>query len=192
MFVARALPVLAAAALALGACSSTTYTTIPHPLHVGQVAPNNVPFENTREERRRRLPGGSLTDEAQLVSLTPEQICLRVSVWATDIEPARADLSTYSIVLLADDNPGTENTPQSVQLEQPEYGQLHGVRRVYAGGYGTTATSHMYQMTQQPASICFANGGFVTPSTTHLTLELRGPGRTTNINFEWEFSSSVR
>ena len=34
-------------------------------------------------------------------------------------------------------------------------------------------------------------GGFVTPSTTHLTMELRGPGRHTNINFEWDFSSAV-
>lgn len=190
MFKARPILTVLAAAVALAACGSTSYVTIRHPLQVGQVDPNRVPFENAREESRRRLPAGTLVDEAQLLTLTPEQICVHVVVWGTDIEPQRSDLSTYSIVLVAD-NAGVENAPQQVQLEQPRYGQYAGIRRVYRGGYSATATSHVYQLTQQPAQICFANGGFVTPSTTHLTLELRGPGRHTNINFEWDFTSAV-
>ncbi len=181
---------LLGAAIGLAACGATTFVTIRHPLHVGQVDPNSVPFENSREESRRRLPAGTLVDEAQLVTLTPEQICVRVTVWGSDIEPERADFNNYSIVLVAD-NAGVENAPQNVALDQPRYGQYHGIRRVYMGGYSATATSHVYQLTQQPATICFANGGFVTPATQHLTLELRGAQRGTNINFEWDFSSAV-
>ncbi len=182
-------PVLAAALL-LSACGATSYVTIRHPLQVGQVDPNNVPFENVREERRRGLPRGTLVDEAQLLSLTPEQICVRVSVWATQLEAQRADFNTYSIVLVAD-SAEVENAPQTVQLEQPTYAQYHGTRGVYRGGYHAHREPFDYQMTQQPATLCFANGGFVTPATTHLTLELRGAARGTNINFEWDFASSV-
>lgn len=187
---ARLTLVLVGAALLLGACGSTTFVTIRHPLQIGQVDPNNVPFENTREERRRRLPGGTLVDEAQLLTLTPEQICVRVTVWGTDLEPERAAFQSYSIVLVAD-HAGVENAPQNVQLEQASYMQVQGTRNVYRGGYSSTPTSHVYQLTRQPAQLCFANGGFVTPSTSHLTLELRGQGRGTNINFEWDFASAV-
>ena len=182
------LPLLAA--LLLGACGATTYVTIRHPLQVGQVDPNNVPFENRREERRRGLRAGTLVDQAQLVTLTPEQICVRVSVWGTQLEPQRADFNTYSIVLVGDSE-GVENTPQSVQLERGGIAQYRGTRGVYRGGYRSQRQAFTYQVTQQPAMICFANRGFVTPATTRLTLELRGHGRGTNINFEWDFASSV-
>ena len=177
-------------ALLLSACGATTYVTIRHPLQVGQVDPNNVPFESTREERRRGLQRGTLVDQAQLISLTPEQICVRVSVWATQLEPQRADFNTYSIVLVAD-NADVENPPQNVQLEQSSYAQYPGTRGVYRGGYRSVRQAFTYQLTQQPATLCFANGGFATPATTHLTLELRGAVRGTNINFEWDFTSSV-
>ena len=179
-----------AAALALGACTTTSYVTIRHPLQVGQVDPNTVPFESRRQERRRGLPAGTLVDEAQLLSLTPEQICVRTSVWGTQLEPQRADYNTYSIVLVAD-NAGVENAPQQVQLEQARVVQYRGFRGVYRGGYSSTRVPFVYQLTQQPATLCFANGGFVTPNTTHLTLEMRGPQRGTNLDFEWEFASSV-
>lgn len=176
------------AAVLVSACGATTYTQIRHPLQVGQVDPNEVPFENTRQERGRQLPAGTLVDSAQLVTLDPNQICLRTEVWGTDLEPERADYNQYSIVLVADDN-GVENVPTNVQLEQPQMMQYPGIRRVYRGGYSSVGQRHMYTITRQPATICFQNGGFVTPSTTHLTLELRG--RRVNLNFEWDFVSSV-
>lgn len=180
-------PILVAAVLA-SACGATSYTTIRHPLQVGQVDPNQVPFENAREERRRRLPAGTLVDNAQLVTLDPNQICLRTEIWGTDLEPERADYNQYSIVLVADDS-NVENAPSNVQVEQPQMMQAQGIRRVYRGGYSSVGQRHVYTITRQPATLCFQNGGFVTPSTTHLTLELRG--RRVNLNFEWDFVSSV-
>jgi len=179
------------AAVALVACGATSYVTIRHPLQVGQVDPNTVPFENSREERRRRLPPGTLVDEAQLLTLTPEQICIRVTVWGTDQVPERAVLDNYSLVLVAD-SADVENVPVNVQLEQPRYDQAQGIRGVYRGGRTSTRVPHLYQLTYQPAVACFNNGGFVTPSTTHLTLELRGAHRGTNLNFEWDFASAVQ
>lgn len=193
----RRLSLLVLSALVfLGACGTTTFVTIRHPLQVGQVDPNQVPYQSAREERRRRLPAGTLVDQAELVSLTPDQICVRVSIWSTQIEPARSDFNTYSVVLVTD-TAGVENAPQNVQLEQPIVSQYQGIRAVRGarrGRYGTSSARvpFMYQVTQQPATMCFANGGFVTPATTHLTLELRGAARRgANINFEWDFTSSV-
>ncbi|HJL14268.1 MAG TPA: hypothetical protein RMH99_01360 [Sandaracinaceae bacterium LLY-WYZ-13_1] len=186
----RAVSLVVLAAAVLVACGRTTYVRIRHPLQVGQVDPNSVPFEHTREERRRRLPPGTLVDEAQLLVLNPEQICVRVTVWSTDLEPQRSDFRGYRIALL-NDRSDLENTSAQIQLEQPRVGQYQGIRRVYRGGYRTTATSHTYTVTQQPAVLCFPNQGFVTPSTTHLTLELEDAGAGNRINFEWDFDSSV-
>ncbi len=180
--------VVAVLAVLAAACGATSFVQIRHPLQVGQVDPNQVPFENAREERRRRLPAGTLVDSAELITLDPNQICVRTTVWGTQLEPQRADYNQYSIVLVADDS-GVENQPTQVQLEQPQVMQMRGVRGVYTGGYSSSRVGFTYQITRQPAVLCFANGGFVRPSTTHLTLELRGPR--TNINFEWDFVSSV-
>lgn len=187
---ARLLSTILLSVVVLAACGATSFVTIRHPLQVGQVDPNQVPFENAREERRRRLPAGTLVDQAQLLTLTAEQICIRVTIWGTQIEADRSNFQNYSIVLVADSE-GVENPPQNVQLEQASFGQFQGTRGVYRGGYRAQRQSFTYQITHQPATLCFANGGFVTPSTTHLTLELRGSRRGTNLNFEWDFTSSV-
>ena len=187
-----ALSAVFVALLVATACTTTTYTTIRHPLQVGGVDANSVPSENVRDEDRRQLPRGTLVDEAQLLTLTPDQICLRVTLWSTQIDPARSDYSQYRIALLAD-RAGVENTTGQIQLEQGTVAQYQGVQsQTRAGGtYGVrrTLSSFTYQVARQPATLCFANGGFVTPSTTHLNLELQGPA---NLNFEWDFDSSVQ
>lgn len=179
----------------LAGCSTTTYVTIRHPLQVGGVDPNQVPFENAREERHRQLPAGTLVDQAQLLELTPDRICVHVSVWADQLQPQRADYNAYRIALLSDQE-GTENTGAQIQMEQPSVAAYQGVRRQaqFTGGYGVVravAMPFVWQITQQPATLCFSNGGFVTPATTHLTLELSDAGAGNRINFEWEFNSSV-
>jgi hypothetical protein len=187
---------LALAAISLlAACTTTTYVRIRHPLQVGGVDPHSVPFDNTREERRRQLPNGVLVDEAQLLTLTPDQICVRVSVWGDQLTPQRADFNAYRIALVSDHD-GVENTSAQIQLEQGTTNAYHGVRRQarYTGGtvpVRAVATPFVWQITQQPAVLCFPNGGFVTPSTTHLTLELNDAGSRNRINFEWDFDSSV-
>lgn len=182
--------------LLLSACgASTTFVTIRHPLQVGGVDPNLVPFENAREERGRQLPAGTLVDQAQLLTLTPDQICLRVSLWGDQLNPQRASFTAYRIALL-NDQPGVENTGAQIQLEQGTTASYHGVRRVarYTGGVAVVravAQPFVWQITHQPAVLCFPNGGFVTPSTTRMTLELNDAGAGNRINFEWELSSSV-
>ena len=84
---------LLVATLALGACSSTHYVSIRHPLHVGQVDQNEVPFEARRVERDRGLGPGSLVDRAQLTEVTPERICE---------EGAVESVSAHSAVVICD------------------------------------------------------------------------------------------
>lgn len=202
--------------LLLGACSSTHYVRIRHPLHVGQVDPNSVPFEARREESPRGLPAGTLVDEAQLVEVTPERICLHTTLWTLDeVNPERGVYQNYNIALL-NDQEGVEMSNAQIQLEQPITQAYNGhiarreqvgTRRVcasYRGQgrrrhcvryrrepvYQTRYYPHVWQVTQHPATMCFGNGGFITPSTTRVALEVdgRGPG---SMTFEWQFDSAV-
>jgi len=198
--------------LLLGACSSTHYVSIRHPLHVGQVDPNEVPFNARRMERPRGLPAGTLTDSASLTEVTPQRICAQTNLWALDeVEPDRGVYQNYRIALLNDQD-GVENANAEIQLSQPQAQQYNGFieRRVPAGWrrvcdryrnrrcvryrrervYVTRRFPHVWQVTNYPAQICFPNGGFVTPSTTRVALEVdgRGPGR---MVFEWQFESAV-
>ena len=204
--------VVVAAAVIVGACSSTHYVQIRHPLQVGQVDPNEVPFEARREESPRGLPAGLLTDTASLTEVTPERICARLELWQLDeVDSGRGVYQNYRIALLNDQD-GVENTDVQVQLEQPtsQAYQGHIAQRVPAGVrnvcaqyinrscvryrqeqmYRTIYVPHVWQVTKAPANVCFANGGFVTPSTTRVSLEVdgQGPGR---MVFEWQFESAV-
>ena len=203
---------IGAFALVLGACSSTHYVTIRHPLHVGQVDPNTVPFEARREESPRGLPAGTLTDQASLTEVTPERICVQTTLWSLpEVDSGRGVYQNYNIALLNDQD-GVENSSGQIQLEQPvsQAYQGHIAQRVPAGWrnvcvsyrnrycvryerqqiWRTVYVPHVWQVTQSPANICFPNGGFVTPSTTRVALEVdgQGPGR---MVFEWQFESAV-
>ena len=204
--------VFAVVVLVLGACSSTRYVTIRHPLHVGQVDQNEVPFDAAREEQARGLPPGSLTDSASLTEVTPERICLHTNLWALDeVQPDRGVYQNYSIALLNDEE-GVENDQAQVMMEQPMTQQYNGFieRREQVGTrtvcaqyrnrscvryrqepvFRTVRYPHVWQVSNYPANICFPNGGFVTPSTTRVALEVdgHGPGR---MVFEWQFESAV-
>lgn len=196
----------------LGACSSTHYVSIRHPLHVGQVDPNEVPFNARREERPRGLPAGTLTDSASLTEVTPERICAVTNLWSLDeVAPDRGAYQSYRIALL-NDQEGVENTSAEINLSQPQTQHYNGFieRRVQEGWERVCAAQrnrvcvrweerpryvirrfpHVWQVTNYPAQVCFPNGGFVTPSTTRVALEVdgSGPGR---MVFEWQFESAV-
>lgn len=210
--ISRTTPLIVLAALAIGACSSTHYVSIRHPLHVGQVDPNTVPFEARREESTRGLPAGTLTDTASLTEVTPERICVRVNLWSLDeVDSGRGVYQNYRIAMLNDQD-GVENDGAQIQLEQPQVQafQGHVTQRVPAGWrrvcnarrngrcvsyrrvriYRTIYVPHIWQVSQSGANICFPNGGFVTPATTRVALEVdgHGPGR---MIFEWQFESAV-
>lgn len=206
-----------AAGLLAGACSSTHYVTIRHPLHVGQVDPNSVPFNARRHERPRGLQAGTLVDEAQLTELSPERICLHTNIWALDeVDPGRGIYQNYQIALLNDQD-NVENDAAQIMLEQPitQRYQGHiaqrrqvGTRSVCANWerrnrqrictryrqepvYQTFYIPHIWQVTNHPANVCFPNGGFVTPSTTRVALEMDGPGAGRQV-YEWQFESAVQ
>lgn len=204
--------IISAAALVVGACSSTHYVRIRHPLHVGQVDPNEVPFNARREESPRGLPAGVLTDAASLVEVTPERVCLRTNLWALDeVDPARGIYQNYRIALL-NDQEGVEMTEAQIQLEQPASQAYNGhiARREQVGVrtvcrryiqracvaygqepvYATRYYPHVWQVTNHPATMCFNNGGFITPSTTRVALEVDGEGPGSMV-FEWQFDSAV-
>jgi hypothetical protein len=205
------------ALVALGAsifvgCASTHYVRIRHPLHVGQVDPNTVPFHAQREENPRGLPTGTLVDRATLTEVTPERVCLQANLWALDeVNPDRGIFQNYNIALL-NDQEGVEQSDAQIQLEQPSTAAYNGhiAQQVHAGyrqvcnGYNngvctsyrsepvyrTVYVPHVWQVTNYPATLCFANGGFITPATTRVALEMdgRGPG---SMTFEWQFDSAV-
>lgn len=205
--------ILTATALLLGACSSTHYVRLRHPLHVGQVDPNTVPFQARREERPRGLPEGTLVDSASLTEVTPERICMQVNLWSLDqVDPNRGVYQNYRIALLNDD-PDVEMTNAEIHLQQPTTAAYNGViqrreqvgyrtvcsRRTRQGRcvsyrrepiFRTVTYPHVWQVSNHPAQMCFPNGGFVTPSTRRLALEVdgRGPGK---MIFEWQFDSAV-
>ncbi len=131
---AQTLTALVAFAI-LGGCTSTHYVSIRHPLQVGQVDPNSVPFNARREERPRSLPQGVLTDEASLTEVTPERICVHTNLWQLDqVDPGRGQYENYNIALLNDVD-GVENRNGQVQPEQPVTQQYQGTiqRRIPAG-----------------------------------------------------------
>ena len=204
--------VAAATALLASACSSTHYVHIRHPLHVGQVDPNAVPFNSHREESEYGLPDGILSDEASLTEVTPERICVQTTLWSMpEIDSSRGMYENYRIALLNDQS-GVENTTGQIEVQQTQSavynGQLRqqiqdGTRRVCANYrnrvcvrwrtepvYRTIYVPHQWEVTHTPANICFANGGFLTPSTTRVSLEVdeQGPAR---MVFEWQFDSAV-
>ena len=209
----RLWPLLLALAIAIVGCSSTRYTTIRHPLHVGQVDPNTVPFEAAAQERSRGLPPGTLVDQARLTEVTPERVCAQVSLWSLDqVDPTRADYNNFRVALL-NDQENVEVDQAQIQLEAPQTQAFQGhiaqrvrtgARRVCNGRrngrcvawrtvpvFRTVYRPHVWRVTDHPATVCFPNGGFVTPSTTHVSLELdaRGPER---MIFEWQFESAVQ
>lgn len=202
-----------ALALVASACSSTHYVEIRHPLHVGQVDPNEVPFNARREERPRGLQPGTLVDTATLTEVNPERVCAQMSLWSLDeVNPNRGDYNNFRISLLSDAE-GVEVDQGTVQLEQPITQQFQGhiARQVPAGWrrvcrrrvngrcvawqrqrvYRTVYQPHMWQVTNHPAQVCFPNQGFITPATTRVAIEVdrRGPG---GMTFEWQFQSAVQ
>lgn len=205
------LTILAAVAV-LAACSSTRYVRIRHPLQVGQVDSNSVPFHASREERPRGLPQGTLVDVASLTEVTPERVCLNTNLWSLDeVDPERGVYQVYRIALLNDQD-GVERSDAAVQLEAPSSQAYNGhiAQQVPAGFqnvcaqwvnrtcvrwtrqqlYRTVYVPHVWQVTNHPASLCFPNGGFITPSTTRIALEVDGPGPGSMI-FEWQLDSAV-
>jgi len=208
----RTTPLIVLAALLVGACSSTHYVSIRHPLHVGQVDPNEVPFESRRDESPRGLPAGTLTDIASLTEVTPERVCVHTNLWSLDeVDSGRGVYQNYRISMLNDQD-GVENVDGQIQLEQPNVQayQGHIAQQVPAGWrnvcnttrngrcvsyrrvqvFRTIYVPHIWQVSQSGANICFPNGGFVTPATSRVALEVdgQGPGR---MVFEWQFESAV-
>lgn len=200
-------------ALLAGACSSTHFVEIRHPLQVGQVDPNEVPFIAGREERPRGLATGTLTDRASLTEVTPERVCASMSLWALDeVNANRGNYNNFRISMI-NDQEGVEVDQGTVQLEQPvtQMYQGHIARQVPAGWrrvcarrvngrcvawrrqqvFRTIYQPHMWRVTNHPAQVCFPNQGFITPATTRVAIEVdrRGPG---SMTFEWQFQSAVQ
>ena len=204
---------LVALALVLGACSSTHFVSIRHPLQVGQVDPNEVPFEARRVARAHGLPQGSLVDTATLTEVTPERICVQTSLWSIDeIDGGRGVYQNYRITLRSDQE-DIENTDAQVQVTQPTITPMQGhvAQQVPAGWrrvcrarrngrcvswrrqrvYRTVYVPHVFNVANNGASICFANGGFITPATTRVALSVDGQGPGEMV-FEWQFESAVQ
>jgi hypothetical protein len=196
----------------LSACTTTRYVRIRHPLQVGQVDPNTISSDAPFEESERGLLRGTLIDTASLTELTPERICMQTSLWSLDeVDPSRGAYGNYRIALL-NDQEGVELTNGEVRPEAPVSQDMQGhfAQQVHAGYqtvcadyrnrvcvrwrqdpiYRTVYVPHVWRVTRAPASLCFPNGGFVTPATTRLSLEVDDPGPG-NMVFEWQFESSV-
>ncbi|MGF1468598.1 MAG: hypothetical protein ACFCGT_20940 [Sandaracinaceae bacterium] len=203
---------LGLAAVLAGGCAHTRFVEIRHPLQVGQVDPNAVPFENTSQERETGLPPGTLVDQATLTEVTPERVCADVTLWSLQTNRARGAYQNYRIALLTDQQ-GVEQTQAEIQLEQATLTRIQGHRavRVPAGRerycyrnrrgrciewrwrtvYATEYQPHIWEVQTNPAEVCFPNGGFVTPSTSRAAIEFRPVNSASRFVFEWVFTSAV-
>src|SRR5687768_17289745 len=81
-------------------CSWGTATPArPSPLPLAAHA-NVVPLVDSRQERGRGLPPGTLTDSAQLIEGGPSRVCVRTRLWSIDeVDASRADYGAYNLVL---------------------------------------------------------------------------------------------
>lgn len=206
--------ILGLGALVLSAgCSRTVVTTIRHPLQTGALDPNIIALTYESTERQRAIPYGALSDEAEITRLDTSAMCFEVTL--RDIpEPGQGtywtDLRNFEVGLDAGDD---------IRIVEPEITLREPVQRDYQGMnpqevqtgtrrectrradngdcrrwenrpvYETRYFPGIVPVIEGGGTICFGNGGLVTPETDHVRLVLRRP--VFELGWEWEFESIV-
>ncbi len=182
------LAALAPAALATTACAGPDLT-MPNPIVSGSLPQNHVVKEHGFAESRSGLPVGSMADEATVVALDKEKVCVDVSLHELsqiDMANAEVKLTTTTGTLLqpqlAPEAP-TKHTYMGLITQTTQT----GTRLVCnTNGYGqTTCESRpVYTTIQVPGPVdvyntkgrlCAPNQNLVTAATKDMALKISTP-----------------
>jgi hypothetical protein len=179
-----------AAALASG-CVHASDTVIRHPLLAGGVDPNRIIKTHDFIEGARRLPPGSVADEAVLLSLDAQQACFAVvlhELQPIDLRDVDATLSApksgaESSALKVWPEPSQVRTYDGLVPEQRQVGE--NTTCVTRDAYGNCLTWHtepVYQTVMVPGPVnvyeargrvCIANHATIMPASDQMSLDVR-------------------
>ncbi|MCA9575278.1 MAG: hypothetical protein R3B40_12075 [Polyangiales bacterium] len=119
---------LAATSALLGGCfrHAEVITTIGNPFVAGGVMPNDVQHLHASTENQRRIPAGSLTDQASLTRMDESAACFHVELRAIDEGNGQTwtDLRNWNVSLLVDN---VEMVDPNIELHPPQHAQYQGV-----------------------------------------------------------------
>lgn len=205
--------VLGLSAMVLGTgCARVVSTTIRHPLQTGQLDQNRIAITHGGTERQRAIPRGSLDDEAQITRLDTEAMCFDVTLRDIPGEQGTiwTDLRNFEVGLDAGEDlriiepqitvrEPVQRDYQGLNPQQVQVGTRRECTRRNEDGecrrweqrpvYQTQYFPGIVPVVEGGGSICFNNGGLVTPSTSHIRLVLRRP--VFRYGWEWEFESII-
>jgi hypothetical protein len=176
----------------LSGCAGFVDVRMRHPLVVNSVDKNVVSKEHHFQERQRGLPPESMADEASLTRLGTEDICFDVTMReldAIDLRSVQAKLDVPGQVprdqaQMWPDQPVARDynglVPQRVQTGYETYCSARAYNGVCISWqtrpvFGIVMVPGPVQVFETHARMCFPNGGFVTPATEVVRLDLTVP-----------------
>jgi hypothetical protein len=184
---------------------------IQNPLTAQAVAPNRIVKPHGYIENQLALPPGVMSDEATLLSVDPQRICVGVrlhELQAIDLSQVALKLETPKLAPIESGEVFPEQPTQTLYEGLVPQRRQVGMQRVctaYIGGYCVAwgfrpIYARFYVRGQVPVfetrgRLCFPNGGLATAATEWLSLELRLPksegwGGTKRVRFVWGFVGS--
>jgi hypothetical protein len=166
--------------------------TIRQPLVAGALDRNSVVKEHGYAERSRGLPPGAMSDSASMTRVTEQDICFDVTMHELDpidMNTVRAKLDVSGQVpreqaQLWPEQPVQRSYPGLVPERVQTGYESYCASRAYNGVCIAWATRPMYGIVMRPGTVnvyetrarmCFPNGGFVSPRTEAVVLELVVP-----------------
>jgi len=176
----------AVAAFSTG-CVHAATMEVPNPVTSKQVPSNAIPFPRPYAENEHGLPGGTLTDEASLLSVDDSKICFKVTLRS---DGQRADLAKPAgwRVFLRGKPEFEDMTPEITEDGDPEEKTVQGYNTMTSTASARTCDNEGYcynrdvsSSTRIPADIkietgkatvCFQNKGHLTAGTQEMTLHL--------------------
>jgi hypothetical protein len=182
---------LAASLAALVGCVPTD-VIIRQPVVAGAVDRNSIVKEHRYAENSRGLPPGAMSDSAALTRVSEQDVCFDVTMHELDpidMQTVRAKLSVSGQVPREQaqlwpeqpvQRPYSGMVPERVQTGYETYCSAHA----YNGVCLSWATRPVYGIVMRPGTVnvyetrarmCFPNGGFVSPVTENVVLELTVP-----------------
>jgi len=162
---------------------------IPNPVVSGTVAPNRIVKQHGYAESGAGLPPGSMSDEAVLDTLTPQEACVSVSLH----ELSTIDLQTASVRFGSDSGasmlPAMTITPPTSQTYRGlvPHTEQTGTRMVCnsdANGQVVCVSQPIITTVMIPGPVevwntkgrlCAPNAGVITPTSKELDLEIVTP-----------------
>jgi hypothetical protein len=181
------LSLLSAVAAFSTGCVHAATMEVPNPVTSKQVPSNAIPFPRPYAEAAHGLPGGTLTDEAALLSVDNDKICFKLTLRS---DGARADLAKPGgwRVFLRGKPEFEDMTPEITDEGDPEEKTMQGYETLASSAHQQVCDGegHCYdrnitttaripaeiKVETGKATVCFQNKGHLTGITEEMTLHL--------------------